>query len=168
MPTAAIAAPVSSEPPIGRPVPAAAADTSAPAARFAMPASSSAATSGARRPTRAERISSARPVSSSARVCRPTRNMLISATTMARNEKISNTTSPPIESSSRVGPLIAITAVLLPIVCRSRTRSSGVSYRLWLCVDCTTMSSAAPASHHGSVARSRRRRNRSSFPVPVI
>ena len=96
-------------------------------ARLARPARARAAASGACRPTRAERISSARPVSSSARVCRPTRNMLINATTIATNARISKTTSPSIDCNSRVGPLIAITAVLPPIVPRSRARSSGVS-----------------------------------------
>ena len=43
--------------------------------------------------------------------------------------------------AARVGPLIATTAVLPPRVSRSLASSSGVSYRLWLCVDWTSTSS---------------------------
>jgi len=79
-----MAAPTSSDPPAGSPVPAPAPNTSTPMRTSAASARDNAAATGARRPIRADRISSARPVSSSDRVCRPTRNMFIGATTIAR------------------------------------------------------------------------------------
>ena len=56
---------------------------------FAITATISAASGAAWRPTTAERISSARPVSSSARVCRTTRKMLIIAVGTASHSTIS-------------------------------------------------------------------------------
>ena len=54
---------------------------SAPSTANAAAATTSTAVTGALRPTTVARNSSVRPVSSSARVCRPTRNMPMRATT---------------------------------------------------------------------------------------
>ncbi len=80
----------------GRPAPIIASATSTPEQqlRGRRPRSSAAAT-GAKRPTGAAPISSLRPFCSSARVWRPTMNMLISATNAAPKPPICHATSPP-------------------------------------------------------------------------
>ena len=96
-PTPATAAPTSSEPSTGSPVPGRRGEHHAPRRRDwpARPAPRAAA-SGAWRPTRAERISSARPVSSSdAGVPADQEHVHERDDDRPRNAKISKTTSPP-------------------------------------------------------------------------
>ena len=73
--TAAMARASAAEPATGRPSAARAAVISAASAALAIPATASATASGACRPTTPAWISSSRPASSSARVCRTTRKM---------------------------------------------------------------------------------------------
>ena len=69
--------------------------TSAPSRTCAPVTTMSAAVSGAKRPTGAAPISSLRPLCSSPRVWRPTKNMLISATNAAPKPPSCQATSPP-------------------------------------------------------------------------
>jgi hypothetical protein len=77
-----------------------------------------AATSGAWRPTWADRTSSVRPASSSARVCRPVVNIAMSAAATMTDAEISNATVPATVSSPTGGPLKAMAAALLPTEAR--------------------------------------------------
>jgi hypothetical protein len=78
-PNPPIAAPKSTEPAAGRSWPSMHSAISPPSSVKAPAATMSAAVTGALRPSTVARNSSVRPVSSSARVWRPTRNMPISA-----------------------------------------------------------------------------------------
>ncbi len=98
--------------------------TRAPSSRLATRVTSSAARSGSSRPTTAERTSSSRPLSSSARVCRVTRNMLISPATTAPNAVACQVTWPPIVSRARAGPAIATSAALPSIPAAARSSSA--------------------------------------------
>ena len=86
--------------------------TSAPSTTLASRASARAAVRDACRLTAAARTSSSRPLSSSARVCRPTRNMLISPATIAPNAEACHITWPPMVLSARAGPAIATNAAV--------------------------------------------------------
>ena len=69
--------------------------TAAPSSNCAAATTISAAVSGAERPTGAAPTSSLRPLCSSPRVWRPTKNMLISATKAAPKPPSCQATSPP-------------------------------------------------------------------------
>jgi hypothetical protein len=126
-PVPAAAAPSSAEPPTGNPVPAAAPKTTSAMARSAVPARHRAETSGACRPIGADELASS--------------GLLVGASVPTDQEHVhqadhddevredSKTTSPPIVSSSRSGPLIAMIAALPVIVCRRLASASGVSYK---------------------------------------
>ena len=73
--------------------------TTTPSATLAIAAASSAAASGAWRPTTPAPTSSARPVSSSARVWRTTIRMLISPASASAIPPSRQATSPPTESA---------------------------------------------------------------------
>ena len=88
----------------------------------------SAAVCGAQRPTAVERRSSSRPDSSSARVCRPTRNMLISPAQTAPNALACHVTWPPIVLSARGGPAIAMKAAFFSIIAAAASNSCWLSY----------------------------------------
>ena len=113
-PQAPTAAPSRNEPPAGSPV--AVPTTPIPSAIAAQATADTitAASSGACRPTRAARTSSVRPASSSARVCRPTVNIAMSAATSMTDAEISKATAPATVSSPTGGPANAIAAALLP------------------------------------------------------
>lgn len=91
-----------------------------------MRASATAAVIGASLPTAAARRSSSRPLSSSARVCRPTRNMLIRPATMAPNAVACQVTCPPIVLSALAGPVNAMKATLSLISAAARSNSDWV------------------------------------------
>ena len=84
-----------------------------PRATLASSAVSRAAVAGACRPTAEARTSSSRPLSSSARVCRPMMNMLISPTEIAPKAVACQVTCPPMVLSARAGPAMAMKAALL-------------------------------------------------------
>jgi hypothetical protein len=86
MPTVRLAAPHATAPSAGSLTPMSVTVSAAPRTTFAMSASSSAAASGACRPTRPAPISSARPVSSFCRVCRIIANVLMSAASTSPEE----------------------------------------------------------------------------------
>ena len=81
----------------------------------------------ARRPIAPARSSSSRPLSSSARVCRPARNMLISPASTAPKAVACQATWPPTVLSARAGPAIAIRAGLEPIIVAARSNSAWVA-----------------------------------------
>ncbi len=83
-----------------------------------------AAVTDANRPTGAERTSSSRPLSSSARVCRPTRNIVISPISTAPKAEDCQNTWPPIVSSARAGPAMATKAAFEPIVSAALSSSA--------------------------------------------
>ncbi len=103
--------------------------TKMPTTRLASSASLSAAVIGASRPIAAARTSSSRPVSSSARVCRPMMNMLIKPTQIAPKAVDCQVTWPPMVSSARAGPAIAMNAALLSMLAAARSNSACVAYR---------------------------------------
>jgi hypothetical protein len=117
-PAAPTEAPSRSDPPAGSPVAVAAAPIASPVATQPTVDSRTAARSGACRPTRAERISSVRPVSSSPRVCRTVVNMAMSAATRTTEKEISNAIAPATVSSPTGGPASAMVAGLLPTEAR--------------------------------------------------
>ena len=78
------------------------------------------------RPTAAARSSSSRPLSSSARVCRPTRNMLISPATTAPKADACQVTWPPMVFSARAGPAMAMKAALSSMLAAARSNSAWV------------------------------------------
>ncbi len=101
--------------------------TSRPTSRLASTAVRTAAVVGACRSTAAARTSSSRPLSSSARVCRPTRNMLIRPTTIAPNAVDCQVTWPPMVLSARAGPAIAMNAALDSIDAAARSSSAWLA-----------------------------------------
>lgn len=84
IPTRPIATPTSIEPAAAYPLAIPSAATTIAAAAFAIAATIRAAVRGACRPTTFARTTSARPLCSSARVCRATRRMFIRAARMCR------------------------------------------------------------------------------------
>ena len=82
--------------------------TSRPSSSCTAVTTTSATAIGAKRPTGAAPTSSLRPLCSSWRVWRPTKNMLISATNAAPKPPICHATSPPTFSRLYGGPTIAI------------------------------------------------------------
>ena len=101
---------------------------SAPSSSWAAVTTTSAAAIGAKRPTGAARTSSLRPVCSSARVWRPTKNMLMSATNAAPKPPICQATSPPTVVRLYGGPTIAIRPGLPSTVARRSARAACVVY----------------------------------------
>ena len=99
-PTPASDAPSAHDPAAGWDSPSMESATSTPSRTCAALATISAAVTGAKRPTGAAPISSLRPSCSSARVWRPTMNMLISATNAAPKPPSCQATSPPTVLSS--------------------------------------------------------------------
>ena len=89
-------------------------------------ASSSAAVSGAYRPTTVAPSSSARPASSSARVCRTTVKIAISPASAAPIAPILNSETAPIDVSSNTRPYRASVAGVLFTACAALTRDSTV------------------------------------------
>ena len=98
-PTAVNAAPSASAPVKASPVATTASITTSPSATSAIAATSSAAASGAWRPTTPAPTSSARPVSSSARVWRTTIRMLMRPASASAIPPSRQATSPPTESA---------------------------------------------------------------------
>jgi len=101
--------------------------TSAPRRTLASIASSTEAVNDACRSTGAARRISSRLLSSSARVCRPTRNMLISPARTAPKAVACQATCPPTVSSARAGPAIAMKAELPVMLAAARSRSACVA-----------------------------------------
>ena len=93
---------------------------------LAIRAATSAAVMDACRLTGEARSSSSRPLSSSARVCRPTRNMLINPTSTAPKADACHTTWPPIVFSARAGPAMAMKAVLPSMLAAALSNSACV------------------------------------------
>src|SRR5690606_22372804 len=127
---------------------------------------SNAAVSGACRPTTAEPMISARPVSSFWRVCRTTMKVLSSAVSSAREVNVSAVTIEP-RLGPAVGPLNARATTLAAVVVAYPARSASVGYR-----PITLLAEAAPSAGRPNVqisalVRSRRRASRVSRPVPV-
>ena len=100
--------------------------TSAPSSKLIPATTMSAAVVTACRPTTAARTNSERPLSSSTRVCRPTRNILMRATMANPNAPTSQATLPPTVSSAYVGPFIATNAGLSPTMSAAEDNSSCV------------------------------------------
>ncbi len=98
--------------------------TRIPATRLATIAVPRAAVIGANRSTGAARSSSSRPLSSSRRVCRPTRNMLIRAAATAPKALACHITWPPSVLSARAGPSMAMNAVFCAMLAAARSNSA--------------------------------------------
>jgi len=101
-------APSAIAPAAGWPSPISASATAAATSALTAVTTTSVAAVGALRPTTLARISSLRPVCSSARVCRPTMNMLIKAATTAPIAPHCQAVSPPTVVTRYAGPTIAI------------------------------------------------------------
>lgn len=82
--------------------------------------------SGARRPTAPAPTSSSRPSSSSARVWRTTRRVLISAATTAAKTPVRQTVSPPTVEASYSGPYRARREESAPMPAAKACRASAV------------------------------------------
>ena len=125
-PTPVSDAPNANEPAAGSPKASIVSATAIPTSRFTAATTPSAAAVGARRPTGAARTSSLRPLCSSARVCRPSSSMLISATTTAPKPPHCHATSPPTLVTAWGGPTIAIRPGLPATVAAYSFRSAWV------------------------------------------
>ena len=102
----------------------------------------------ANRPTGAARSSSSRPLSSSARVCRPTMNMLISPAQMAPKAAACQVTCPPVVFSARAGPVMAMRAAFPSIPAAALSNSAWVVYRPSTLQAWLTYRRATPTPHH--------------------
>ena len=98
-----------------------------PTARLAAPAASSAASTGASRPTVPARTSSSCPDSSSARVCRTTSTIDIRPTAIAPKALDCQATWPPTVSSARAGPAMATIAVFPAMLAAAVSSSAWVA-----------------------------------------
>jgi hypothetical protein len=101
--------------------------TSVPTRRLASTTTTIVAAVVASRPTGEARSSSSRPFSSSARVCRTTRNIDMRPTVTAPNAVACQVTWPPTVLSARAGPAIATNAALDPISAAARSSSAWVA-----------------------------------------
>jgi hypothetical protein len=125
-PTPVSEAPKAIDPGAGCPKPSIVRAMATPTSTLTAATTTSAAAVGARRPTTLARTSSLRPLCSSARVCRPTRNMLIRATTTPPNPPHCQATSPPTLVTAYGGPTIAIRPGLPATVAAYSFRSAWV------------------------------------------
>ena len=139
--------------------------TAVPRTTLASVATVSAAMPARRRPTPPARTNSSRPLSSSARVWRPMMNMLISPATIAPNAPACQATCPPIVSSARAGPAMAMNAVLSAMLAAASSSSACVAYSPFTEAACDTYSTQPPRIHQPSIQRSRRRNVRVRTPV---
>ncbi len=101
--------------------------TSVPVSTLATSATRTVAAVVARRPTAAARSISSRPDSSSARVWRTTRNIDIRPIVIAPKAVACQVTCPPIVSSARAGPVMAMKAALASIATAAVSNSSCVA-----------------------------------------
>jgi len=111
-------APSRKDPRAGSPVRVATSPIASANATQASAETITAASSGACRPTSADRTSSVRPPSSSARLCRPVVNMAMRAATIITEPEISKATAPATVVRPTGGPEKAMAAALDPIVAR--------------------------------------------------
>ena len=107
-PTPASEAPSANDPSAGWSIAIIESATSSPSSNCTAVTTPSATAIVVKRPTGAAPTSSLRPVCSSCRVWRPTKNMLISATIAAPKPPICHAMSPPTVSRLYGGPTIAI------------------------------------------------------------
>ena len=110
--------------------------TSTPVARLARTATRNAAAVVALRPIAAERSTSSRPVSSSVRVWRTTRNIDISPAVTAPNAVDCQATCPPTVLSARAGPAMAMNAALPSIAAAAASNSACVAYSSFTLIAC--------------------------------
>ena len=127
-PAPAAASPSAAAPARGRPWPTRP-RAMAPARTPLKPrATSSAAASGARRPTAAAPTSSSRPASSSAREWRTTTSPLASPASSAAIPPVRQAVSPPTEPRSKAGPVRARIAGFEDTLVPKRSRAAAVGY----------------------------------------
>ncbi len=167
MPHDAAAAPVRSDPPAGSPVATSASVVSAASTTFARMPCTMVAIVGRRRPAGVAHTSSARPASSSPRVCRTARNVLMSAASSASHGSTSKARKAPSDVPEGRPRNIRITG-FASAAARMFCRSARVAYDWLTPAYPANAISAVPTIHRVSCSRSRRSRCRSSTPKALI
>ena len=163
MPVAPAAAPESSDPAAGRPVASSARAVSTASTRLARMPCTMVTIVGIRLPAGVAQTSSERPASSSPRVCRTARNVLISAASSASQGRISNARNAPSDVPDGSPRNIRITG-FASAAARMFCRSSRVEYDWVTPAYPAPAIAAVPRIHRVSWSQSRRMRCRSSTP----